>query len=154
MNDKFQENLAVGTEGEDTVYDYLRKHNSFVEDTRNQKHGEFGPRLRGTEGILVLPDFEVRNKNPKKGDFLVDVKVKTSLYTIDKKKCFTVDKKFEQYKRAAQVKKTDFLAIIFIYEGKLYLYKDSDVCGTTEFNNDYGKGTVYLFEFDEKKQIY
>ena len=34
------------------------------------------------------------------------------------------------------------------------MYKDIDSCGTHEYNNEYSKGDVYLFEFDESKQVY
>lgn len=155
QNDNFEENLAVGTIGEDIVYEYLVRNNSFVEDCRNQKHTEnSGPRLRGTEGTLILPDFIVYNKNLSKGNFAIDVKVKRSIYPFNGKLCFTVDNKFEDYKRIVQIKKLDFLSIIFIYDNKLYLYKDTDICGTHIYNNKYSTGNVYLFEFDETKQVY
>jgi hypothetical protein len=91
---------------------------------------------------------------PSKGNFAVDVKVKTSVYPVNGKRCFTVDNKYEQYKRVVQVKKLDFLAIIFIYEGRLYFYKDSDCCGVTQFRNQHGSGNVYLFELDKGKIRY
>ena len=71
MNDEnFNEKLDMGIDAENIAYEYLIRHNSFVEDLRQQKHGEFaGPALRGTEGKLVLPDFVVYNKNPNKGTF-------------------------------------------------------------------------------------
>ncbi len=149
----FEEKLAKGTAGEDIVYDYLIRNCGYVEDLRKEKLDKYGgPRLRGTEGSIVLPDFSVYTKH--KGAFAVDVKVKTSLYPVNGKKCFTVDNKFEQYKRAVQIKRLDYLMIIFIYEGKMYFYKDSDCCGTTTFNNQHGNGLVYCFEFDEKKWVY
>lgn len=151
----FVEKLKIGIEGEDIVYNWLIKNNSFVEDSRQQKHDEgAGPRLVGTEGKVVLPDFVVYNKDPKKGNFAVDVKVKTSVYNVNGKQCFTVDSKFEDYKRVVQIKKLDFLSIIFVYQDRLYVYKDTDVCGTTSFNNKYGNGLVYLFEYDKNKIRY
>ena len=154
-NDNFEENLAIGTAGEDIVYDYLIKHNSFVEDCRNQKHAENrGPRLIGTDGSLAQPDFVVYNKNPLKGNYAIDVKVKSKKYKYDGKEYFTVDPKFNDYKRIVQLKKLDFLAIIFILDGKLYFYKDSEVARTKMFNNEYGSGESPLFEFNEKKQVY
>ena len=98
MNNNFQEKLAIGTAGEDIVYPWLKANNSLVQDMRYQKHEKgSGPRLEGTEGYFVLPDFAVWNKNPNKGNFLVDVKVKDSIYPVNGKMCFTVDKKFEDY---------------------------------------------------------
>jgi hypothetical protein len=150
---EFQAKLAIGTEGEDKVYEWLKRNNSLVEDSRYQNHDKgHGPRLEGREGIVVLPDFVVYNKYPEKGNFAVDVKVKTSTYPVKGKQCFTVDKKYEDYKRSVEIKKLDFLAIIIIYEGDLYFYKDSDCCGTTVYNNQHSKGTVYLFELDESKK--
>ena len=37
-NEVFQEKLAIGTAGEDLVYPWLVKNNSFVIDFRYQKH--------------------------------------------------------------------------------------------------------------------
>jgi hypothetical protein len=155
MPNNFQQQLEMGKEGEDIVYEYLSENNSLVEDNRSKNYlNNKGPRLIGTDGSLVLPDFVVYNKNPKKGNYAIDVKVKNSLYTINGKKCFTVDRKFEDYKRVVQIRKLDFLAIIFMFEGRLYFYKDSDVFDTYNFNNEYSKGPVYLFEYNRNKQIY
>lgn len=150
----FKKNLEIGEVGEDIVYDYLVSNNSFVEDLRRHKRDEGGPKLRGTEGTLVLPDFAVYNKNPKKGSFAVDAKVKNSVYPVNGKSCFTVDNKFEQYRRVVQLKKLDFLMIAFIFENRMYFYKDSDCIGTTTFANQFGSGMVYLFEYDEGKITY
>lgn len=150
---KFEENLAMGIEGENIAYDYLINNYGLVEDKRSQKHGEgHGPRMRGTEGIVVLPDFVVYNKpGSPKGKFAVDVKVKSSLYTFNGKECFTVDKKFEDYKRAVDIIGLDFLSIIFIYNGRMHFYKDSDCIGHKYIDNAYGKGNVYYFEYDKSK---
>lgn len=155
-DDRFQENLAIGIAGENTVYEYLIKHYGLVEDSRSQTHGEgSGPRMVGTEGKIIAPDFCVYNKpGSPKGRFAVDVKVKTSLYPYTGKRCFTVDKKFEDYKRIVQIKILDYLAIIFLYKNKMYMYKDSDCIGYEFISNNYGHGNVYYFEFDEKKVIY
>jgi hypothetical protein len=154
-SDNFEENLAIGIAGEDIVYNYLIRNNSFVEDCRNQKHDKnHGPRMVGTDGILIQPDFAVYNKNPVKGKFAVDVKVKSKTYDYNDKKCFTVDTKFSDYKRIVQLKSLDFLAIIFVFEDKLYFYKDTEICGTKMFDNKWGKGESPLFEFDPKKQVY
>jgi len=152
---EFQENLAIGIAGEDIVYDYLVANNSYVHDHRKETHQDNkGPRLRGTEGELVLPDFSVRNKSERKGNFAVDAKVKNSVYTVNGKVCFTVDNKYEQYKTATQILKLDYLALVFIYKNRMYFYKDEDCIGTTRFNNQYSKGLVYLFEYDEKRIRY
>jgi len=153
--EEFQEKLAIGIAGEDIVYPWLKANNSLVQDMRYQKHEKYsGPRLEGTEGKIVLPDFAVWNKNPNKGNFLVDVKVKTDIYPVNGKKCFTVDKKFEDYKRCVQVMNMNFLKVIFIYEGKFYVYKDTDIFTTTTYNNQYGSGTVYCFEHNINKIEY
>lgn len=154
-SDDFEEKLAIGIAGEEIVYPWLKERNSFVQDMRYQTHEErSGPRLEGTEGKLVLPDFGVWNKNPNKGNFLVDVKVKTSIYPVNGKMCFTVDKKYEDYKRCVQIFKMDYLMMIFIYEGRMYLYKDSDLSFRTIFVNQYGTGFVYCFEHDKKRITY
>jgi hypothetical protein len=154
-DDTFASNLAIGQSGEDLVYNWLTRNNSYVEDLRNHTRvGNTGPRLNGTEGSLVLPDFAVYNKMPQKGSFAVDVKVKNSVYSVNGKKCFTVDNKYEQYRRVVEIKKLDFLAIIFVYDGRMYFYKDSDCCGTTQFRNSFGTGNVYLFELDASKVSY
>jgi hypothetical protein len=103
---------------------------------------------------LVLPDFTCYNKNPEKGNFAVDVKWKKSIYPANGKQCFTVDKKYEDYKRIVQIHKLDYLMMVFVYDGKMYFYRDTDCCGTTVFENQYGSGNVYLFEFDKKKIRY
>lgn len=151
----FQKNLEMGTVGEDTVYSWLKDTNSLVQDMRYQKHGKAsGPRLEGTEGRVILPDFAVWNKNPAKGNFLVDVKVKSSVYPVNGKRCFTVDSKFEDYVRCVEIMKLDYLQIIFIYDNRLYVYKDSDCCGTTRFDNQFSTGDIYLFEYDKSKIKY
>jgi len=155
-SENFKEKLDMGIDAENIVYTYLVAHNSYVEDLRQQKHGEFaGPRLHGTEGKVVLPDFAVYNKNPGKGTYLVDVKSKNSIYPINNMKCFTVDDKYEQYKKATEIKRMDYLAIIFFYEDRMYMYKDSDCKGMHQYSpSQYGNGRVYYFEFDKLKIIY
>lgn len=153
---KFRESLAVGKAGEDIVYNYLIKHHGLVEDNRSQVHEEgSGPRLRGTEGIIIQPDFCVYNKpGSPKGRFAVDAKVKSSIYPFKDKRCFTVDHKYEDYKRIVQIKMLDYLAMIFLFKNKMYFYKDSDCYGQQFVDNEYSVGNVYYFAFDEKKIIY
>lgn len=152
-DDEFEEKLKMGVKAENVVYSYLIKHYGFVEDLRQQKHGEFvGPSLVGTEGKVILPDFAVYTK--EKGAFAIDVKAKTSLYPFEGKQCFTVDSKFEDYKRAVQIKRLDFLAIIFLFKDRMYFYKDSDCIGSKYLDNEYGSGWVYYFEFDKKRMTY
>lgn len=152
---EFQEALSLGTTAEDLVYEYLINHNSYVQDLRKQVHPDNrGPRLKGTEGTLILPDFVAYNKNQQKGNFAIEVKWKKSIYPALGKKCFTVDSKFEDYKRVVQIQKLDFLMMAFVYENKMYFYKDIDCIGTTVFDNQYGFGKVYLFEFDPSKHTY
>lgn len=154
--EEFEENLAIGIAGENTVYEYLIKNFGLVEDTRSQTHGEgAGPRMIGTEGKIIQPDFCVYNKpGSPKGRFAVDVKVKNSLYPFKGKKCFTVDKKFEDYKRIVQIKQLDYLAIVFLYNGKMYFYRDSDCIGYKFMSNEFGHGNVYYFEFDNSRVRY
>jgi hypothetical protein len=148
----FQEKLNLGKTGEDKAYTYLRENNHYVDDNRRQRYEDGGgPRLLGTRGMIVLPDFTVYNID---GDnFAVDVKVKNRVYLIDGKFHFTVDKKFEDYLKAVQIKKLDYLALLFVYKDKMYFYKDSDLFGTHKYDNDYSTGDVYLFEFDKSKII-
>lgn len=155
-DDRFAKSLELGLAAENVVYDYLVQNNSLVQDLRQQKHKEhIGPRLVGTEGSIVLPDFAVYNKNPNKGTFAVDVKYKKSIYPALGKQCFTVDDKFTQYLRATQVMRLDFLMIIFYYNNRMYFYKDSDMIGTTTFDNKtYGGGLIYCFEHDESRIRY
>ena len=154
--DNFLEKLQMGTSAENIVYDYLKSKNSFVEDLRQQKHGEFaGPCMCGTEGKVILPDFIVYNKICSKGTYAVDVKSKNSLYPINGMMCFTVDDKYEHYKRAVELKRLDYLAIIFFLDNRMYMYKDSDCKGMHQYApNNYGNGRVYYFEFDKSKQVY
>ena len=151
----FEQNLKTGEAGEDILYQYLVANNSFVADLRSQKRGEkAGPRLIGTEGSLVLPDFSVFNKDPRKGCYAVDAKVKKSIYPVNGKRCFTVDNKYEQYKQVTQILRLDFLMIVFLYNNRMYFYRDTDCIGTTTFKNQYSSGNVYLFEYDESKIRY
>jgi len=150
----FEKNLVMGTSADDIVHSYLKQNNRYVMDCRNMNHGpNHGPRLEGTEGIAILPDFMVKNKPPKES-FAVDVKAKSRLYPIDGVMCFTVDKKILQYKVATQLFGLDYLAIIFFFEGKLYQYRDSEYFGTKDFDNEFSTGTSYLFRFDKRKQVY
>jgi hypothetical protein len=151
-SEKFEEKLQMGIFAEDIAYSYLIQNNSLVQDLRQQKHGEFsGPILTGTEGTVKLPDFVVYNKNPRKGNFAVEVKAKSSIYHINGKKCFTVDNKFEDYKRCVHVMKLNFLLLIFYYNGRMYFYKDGDLADVTSYGNKYGTGSVYCFEYNEAK---
>ena len=150
---QFEEKLQMGISAEDIAYSYLIQNNSLVQDLRQQKHGEFtGPQLVGTEGSVKLPDFVVYNKSERKGNFAVDVKAKTSVYPVNGKMCFTVDSKFEDYKKTVQIMKLDFLLLIFYYNGRMHFYKDSDLADVTTFlNTTYGSGPIYCFEYDETR---
>ncbi len=153
-SDKFQEKLKIGTAGEDIVYPWLMATNDLVQDLRYQKYEKgSGPRLSGIQGSIVLPDFGVWNPISNIGNFLVDVKVKKDIYPVNGKLCFTVDKKFEDYKKCCEIMKMDFLKIIFIFRGKMFEYKDSDMTFTTTYNNQYSKGLVYCFEYDKSKVV-
>ena len=152
---EFKRAIELGLIAEEIVLLYLQSNNSLVQDMRKQMH-EYrkGPRLKGTEGEIILPDFAVYNKNPSKGKFAVDAKYKNSLYPVNGKQCFTVDNKLEDYRRATQILGLEFLVIAFMYKNKLYFYKDTEYCEITTFNNQHGTGSVYCFEFDESKHTY
>lgn len=151
---EFAKKLEMGTRAEDSVHAYLINTNGFVQDMRHQKHDDrLGPRLTGTEGSLVLPDFVVYNKPPK-DSFAVEVKAKNSTYEFNGIECFTVDDKFPMYKRAVAVLRLDYLMLVFQYEGKLYFYRDSEMLASKLHNNKYGKGLVYYFAKDPSKIRY
>ena len=155
QSENFEEKLAIGAIGEDIVFNYLVARNSFVHDHRKEKCKDSGgPRLIGTEGHLILPDFSVRNKNLNKGDFAVESKVKTSIYPINRKMCFTVDNKYEHYLRSVKILKLNFLVMAFLFEDRIYFYKDTECDGITTYNNKYGNGKVYLFEYNRKNIVY
>ena len=153
---RFKENLQMGTSAEDIVYSYLVRENSFVQDLRQQKHAEHaGPRLRGTEGNIVLPDFVVYNKNTDKGTYAVDVKAKKSVYPALGTRCFTVDDKFLRYRQTSQVMRLDFLMLVFFHNDRMFFYKDTDCVGVTTFpDKSYGSGMIYCFEYDESRIRY
>lgn len=149
---EFKEKLEMGVAGEDRIYPWLKEHNEWVDDCRRQKYKDGGgPRMVGSKGSIVIPDFIVHNES---GDnFAVDVKVKKKVYLIDGKYYFTVDKKFEDYIKVVRIKKLDYLAIIFIYNDKMYFYKDSDLSRITVYNNQYSTGNVYCFSYDKSKVV-
>ena len=151
MNDiQFHQNLADGTKGEDAVYKYLVESNSYVEDTRHQKYESgSGPKLRGIEGTVTLPDFVVYDKY--KGNYAVDVKVKNSVYAVAGQMCFTVDYKYLHYLKAVELKRLDYLVLAFVYQNQLYWYTNNDLAGTTVFDNHYSRGSVYCFAYDTAK---
>ena len=153
---RFQDKLDMGISAENIVFQYLVANNSYVEDLRQHKHGEFvGPRLVGTEGRLVLPDFLVYNKLTTKGTYAVDVKSKSSLYNINGIKSFTVDDKYLEYINAAQIKRMDYLALIFLFEDRMYMYKEFDCKGIHKFSqNKYGNGNVFYFQYDRSKIVF
>jgi hypothetical protein len=153
LRNNFEEKLAMGIAGEDKIYPWLTKHNDWVEDCRRQKYKDGGgPRMIGTKGSVVIPDFIVYNELGE--NFAVDAKVKKRAYLIDGKFYFTVDKKFEDYQQVVKIKKLDYMAIIFIYNSKMYFYKDSDLSLVTAYNNQYSTGNVYCFEYNNDKVVY
>lgn len=155
-DEKFRASLVLGEIAEEAVLAYLLNNNSLVQDMRKQAHEDNkGPRLRGTEGEIVLPDFSAYNKNPAKGKFAIDAKYKNSVYTVNGVKCFTVDDKYEDYKLATQILGLDFLMMAFMFEDRLYFYKDVECIGVTQFSpNGYGNGKAYLFEYNKSKIRY
>lgn len=155
-DEEFQEALELGFKAEEIVYAFLKGHNSLVQDMRKQTHEDNkGPRLIGTDGELVLPDFGVSNKDPAKGHYLIDAKYKNSVYTIRSVRYFTVDRKYEQYKRVREILRYDFLKMAFVFEDRMYIYHENECSGTHQFRpNKYGDGFVYLFPYDGKKFTY
>jgi hypothetical protein len=152
-DEKFKESLEMGIAAENVAYSYLISKYGFVEDLRQQKHGQFaGPALVGTEGKVILPDFVVYTKFD--GAFAIDVKAKSSLYPFKGKKCFTVDRKFEDYQKAVQIKRLDYLALVFFFKGRMHFYKDTDCVGSEFVDNEYGRGMVYYFEYDKTRIRY
>lgn len=147
----FKENLKMGTLGENQAFEFLKTHNHYIEDNRRQKYDNGGPKLIGALGSIVLPDFTVYNVDGP--CYALDVKVKSRPYLIDGKYYFTVDYKYNDYIKATKIKKLDFLALMFIYKGMMFLYKDSDLAGTHVFDNEFSKGPVYLFEYDKTKVV-
>lgn len=142
-DEEFQENLRLGTNAEDKVYSYLRMNYSFVQDMRYQKHEKgTGPRLEGTTGSLILPDFAFYDRYKGKG--LLDVKYKAS-------KFFTVDDyKYRNYLECAGIMNLVNLMLVFVYDGEMYFYDSAEAEGPKTFNNSYGKA-AYIFNFDKSK---
>ena len=142
-DEQFQENLRLGTEAEDKVYSYLRMNYSFVQDMRYQTHDKgTGPRLEGTSGTVILPDFAFYDKF--KGKRLLDVKYKAkNFFTVD-------DYKLRDYLRCVELMNAEGLILVFVFEDEMYFYDSSEKSGPRTFNNEYGKA-AYIFEFDKKK---
>ena len=154
QSERFKEKLAIGLIGEEAVLPWLEKNNQIVLDNRLEKYKKGGPRTTGTLRSLAKPDFIIYNPYTTGVKFAVDIKTKTKPpYTVNNRLCFTVDKKFEEYLEITKIMGLDFLAIIFVWTGHMYFYKDSDVIDTCEYNNEHGTGTVYLFEYDKLKVV-
>jgi hypothetical protein len=142
-DEEFQENLRLGTAAEDKVYSYLRMNYSFIQDMRYQKHEKgTGPRLEGTTGSLILPDFAFYDRYKGKG--LLDVKYKAS-------KFFTVDDyKYRDYLECTGIMNLATLLLVFVYEDEMYFYDSNEATGPRTFNNSYGKA-AYVFEYNRSK---
>ena len=150
-NADFEEKLAVGTAAEDFVYEWLKQNYGLVQDTRFQTRDKgVGPRLSGKEKSIILPDFIIYDKF--NGKWAVDVKSKTSVYTIDGAKYFTVDDyKFDDYMKCVEIMELSGLLLIFKFDNDLYVYKHNEKRAYKHwFNNVHGNG-AYLFEYDRKK---
>jgi hypothetical protein len=148
--EQFEEALAKGTEAEDFVYEWLKQNYSYVQDSRYQTRDKgTGPRLEGKEKSVILPDFIIYDKF--RGAHAVDVKSKTSVYTIDGGRYFTVDDyKFDNYIKCVELMRLDGLILIFKFENDLYFYTEKDRGRKHWFANVHGNGS-YLFEFDKKR---
>ena len=140
---RFEENLRLGTAAEDKVYSYLRMNYSFVQDMRYQKHEKgTGPRLEGTTGSLILPDFAYYDRYKGKG--LIDVKYKASnFFTVD-------DYKYRNYLECTGIMNLVNLVLVFVYEDEMYFYDSKEATGPQTFNNSFGKA-AYVFEYDRSK---
>ncbi len=147
-DDTFEKTLAIGTKAEDRVYVWLKQTYSYVQDMRYQTRDKnAGPRLEGAGGSIILPDFAVYDRF--RGKKAIDVKHKSSVYTIMGKKYFTVDGyKFRDYLRAVELMNLDGLLLLFVY-GDEYIYEGTEHSGTYRFDNTYGK-EAYLFEYDKR----
>jgi hypothetical protein len=111
-----------------------------------------GPRLEGMGGSVILPDFAVYDRF--RGKHLLDIKAKSSVYTISGKSYFTVDDyKLHDYLRCVYLMNMDGLLLLFVYGDKFYIYDAKDNTGQHQFNNHYGK-KAYLFEYDRSKIRY
>jgi hypothetical protein len=142
-DEQFQENLRLGTLAEDKVYSYLRMNYSCVQDMRYQKHEKgTGPRLEGTIGSLILPDFAYYDRYKGKG--LLDVKYKASnFFTVD-------DYKFRNYQECVGIMNLESLILVFVYEDEMYFYDSKEATGPRVFNNEHGK-SAYIFNVDRSK---
>jgi hypothetical protein len=142
-DEEFQENLRLGIAAEDKVYSYLRMNCSLVQDMRYQTHDKgTGPRLEGTSGTVILPDFAYYDRF--KGRWLLDVKHKTkSFFTVD-------DYKFRDYKRCVELMGCVGLILVFVYEDEMYFYDSSEATGPRVFNNEFGNA-AYVFNVDRTK---
>jgi hypothetical protein len=147
---EFEVLLATGTEAEDFVYSWLKQNYSYVQDTRYQTREKgTGPRLEGKERSVILPDFIIYDKF--KGKWALDVKSKTSVYTISGGRYFTVDDyKYDHYMKCVELMGLDGLMLVFKFEGDLYFYTHKDRGIKHQFANTYGNG-AYLFEYDKKR---
>jgi len=151
MDDKdFEKSLAIGTKAEDKVYVWLKQTYAYVQDMRYQTRDKgTGPRLEGAAGSIILPDFAVYDRF--RGKRLLDVKAKSSVYTISGKSYFTVDDyKFQDYLKCVELMNLDGLLLLFVYGDKFYIYDAEDHKGIHKFDNNYGK-SAYLFEYDKDK---
>lgn len=145
-DEEFEENLRLGTAAEDKVYSYLRMNYSCVQDIRYQKHEKgTGPRLEGSIGSLILPDFAFYDRYKGKG--LIDVKYKAKpFFTVD-------DYKFRDYKECVGIMNLSVLLLVFVYENEMYFYDSTEATGPKTFNNAYGKA-AYVFNYDRSKIRY
>lgn len=152
VDDNFNVKLEVGMQAEDKVYRYLILNYQYVQDCRYQRREKFsGPRLVGTAGNLVLPDFIVYDEHH--GKYAVDVKYKSAAYPIGGVECFTADySKTQDYARVAEVLGLDKVLLIFVYNDNLYLYDAKDIHGRHCFNNKYGSEAV-LYAFHNNYRI-
>jgi hypothetical protein len=150
-NERFETNLAVGTEAEDYVYEWLKKNYSYVQDNRYQTREKgTGPRLQGKEKSVILPDFVIYDKFV--GAHAIDVKLKTAAYKMGNSRYFTVDDhKFNDYMKCVQLMRLVGLIIIFKFENSLFLYTDKDERRKHYWDNTTFGKCSYLFEYDKKK---
>lgn len=142
-DEEFEENLRLGTIAEDKVFSYLRMNYACVQDMRYQKHEKgSGPRLEGTIGSLILPDFAYYDRFKGKG--LLDVKYKAkNFFTVD-------DYKFRDYQECAGIMNLEALLLVFVYKDEMYFYNSKEATGPISFNNEYGKA-AYVFPFDKNR---
>lgn len=148
-NEKFQEKLEMGTKAENLVKAWVEKKYEHIVDLRYQKHAKGGPRITGTTGSFVLPDFAVYDQT---GNFLIDVKAKSRVNLIDGIHYFTVDPKLNDYLECTRIMNMDSCKIMFVYDNRKFMYDSAEWSAKHDFNNEFGSW-AYIYRYDKNKEV-